>query len=181
MPRYIAFLRGINVGGHRVKMNQLRGLFEALKFSNVSTFIASGNVIFEASGKKAAALEERIEGHLQDALGYEVATFLRTPAEVATVAAMQPFGNGDGEAPGHTINVAFLRAPIGPESAERLLSLRTSYDEFHVNGREFFWLCRGKMSDTLIPAPLFAKAVAAPCTMRNLTTIRKLSASYPPA
>src|SRR3954469_1096146 len=77
--RYIAFLRGINVGGHRVKMDRLRDLFTALGFSNVATFIASGNVIFEAPATDVTELEERIEAQLERSLGYEVEIFVRTP------------------------------------------------------------------------------------------------------
>lgn len=57
MQRYIAFLRAINVGGHTVKMDRLREIFEALGFSNVETFIASGNVVFETTARDPAALE----------------------------------------------------------------------------------------------------------------------------
>ena len=81
MPRYIAFLRAINVGGHTVKMDRLRQIFDSLGFSNVETFLASGNVVFETTAQDTAALETRITAGLRAALGYEVATFLRTPAE----------------------------------------------------------------------------------------------------
>lgn len=64
MPRYIALLRGINVGGHRVKMDRLRTLFEALRFSDVSTFIAGGNVSFRTPSGEAAKIEKKIEAHL---------------------------------------------------------------------------------------------------------------------
>ena len=77
MHRHIAFLRAVNVGGHMVKMDRLRALFAELKFRNVETLIASGNVIFEATTADAEALEQRIERHLRTSLGYEVATFLR--------------------------------------------------------------------------------------------------------
>jgi len=60
LAKYIAFLRAINVGGHTVKMDHLRSLFEALGFSNVETFIASGNVIFESKSKSTRALERRL-------------------------------------------------------------------------------------------------------------------------
>ena len=56
MPKYIAFLRAINVGGHIVKMDQLRKLFEELQFEHVEKFIASGNVIFDTKSKNIAAL-----------------------------------------------------------------------------------------------------------------------------
>src|SRR5687768_4657369 len=110
MPRYIAFLRAINVGGHTVKMDRLRQLFEELGFANVETFIASGNVIFETRSTKMPALEKKIERHLHAALGYEVTTFIRTPAELTAVAALQPFAPGDLAAPDHTAYVIFLAA-----------------------------------------------------------------------
>jgi uncharacterized protein (DUF1697 family) len=68
MPRYIAFLRAINVGGHTVKMDVLRQHFAALGFSNVETFIASGNVVFETTAKNTRTLEQKIEKHLRAAL-----------------------------------------------------------------------------------------------------------------
>jgi uncharacterized protein (DUF1697 family) len=58
MSRFIAFLRAINVGGHTVKMDDLRQLFEALGFSGVETFIASGNVVFETNARKVKALDK---------------------------------------------------------------------------------------------------------------------------
>ncbi len=66
MPRHIAFLRGINVGGHRVKMDELRRLFGELSFSDVSTFIASGNVVFESPDEDRAGLEREIEGRFEE-------------------------------------------------------------------------------------------------------------------
>ena len=73
--KYVAFLRAINVGGHTVKMDHLRNLFESMGFANVETFIASGNVIFDSKTKSTAALEMEIENQLQAALGYEVRRF----------------------------------------------------------------------------------------------------------
>ena len=74
MTSYVALLRAINITGRTIKMDRLRALFAELGLANVATFIASGNVLFDADGA-AEALETRIEAHLQDALGYEVATF----------------------------------------------------------------------------------------------------------
>src|SRR5690349_6010221 len=103
MTKYIAFLRAINVGGHNVRMSELKRLFESLGFSNVETFIASGNVIFETSAKDPSKLEKKIEALLKESLHYEVFTFLRTPAEVAAVAKYKPF-----KTKGETLNVAFI-------------------------------------------------------------------------
>jgi uncharacterized protein (DUF1697 family) len=181
MTRYIAFLRGINVGGHRVKMDHLRSLFEALKFADVSTFIASGNVIFATREADAAAVERRIEGHLHRSLGYAVATFLRTPEELAAVAAHRPFAAEDIEAVGDSLYVAFLRDTPDEAAGEKLLSFRTPVDEFELVGRELYWRCRGKMTDSQVNWNQVAKAVPMASTVRNVTTVRKLAALVPPA
>jgi uncharacterized protein (DUF1697 family) len=92
MFKFIAFLRAINVGGGRtVKMQSLREVFEALGFSRVATFIASGNVVFETRTKKIKTLERKIEGALKEALSYEVRTFVRVEAELAKIANYRPF------------------------------------------------------------------------------------------
>ncbi len=178
--RYVAFLRGINLGNRRVKMDHLRDLFTAAKLTNVSTFIASGNVIFETTAADAAGIEQRIEAHLKDALGYPVDTFVRTPADLAAIAAFRPFAAEEVEATGHTLHVGFLRDAPGEAAGRKLLSLRTAMDDFRVHGHELYWLCRGKVTDSLVSWPVVAKTIATPSTMRNATTVRKLAALYPP-
>jgi uncharacterized protein (DUF1697 family) len=182
VQRYIAFLRGINVGGHRVTMQRLREVFEELGLANVATFIASGNVIFDApaSVRDPAELEARIEKRLHAALGYEVPTFLRTPAEVAAVVAHRPFAAAEMAAAGNTLHVAMLRSAPGKAAAKALVGLRTAKDEFHVRGRELYWLCRGRTSDSLVKWQVLDKALAMPATMRNIKMLRKLAALYPP-
>lgn len=176
--RHIAFLRGINVGGHRVKMEDLRAHFTSLGFTGVETFIASGNVIFDTTLTDRGKLESRIEDCLQSALGYEVATFVRTPAELAAVAAHVPFDPVETARPGHTLTVGFLRAPFEPDDLARLLAARTELDELHHHGREIYWLCRGKTSDSLMPWPQLIRAVKTSWTMRNMTTVRKMAGIY---
>jgi uncharacterized protein (DUF1697 family) len=179
--RYVAFLRGINVGGHRVSMSDLADLFRGLKFANVATFIASGNVIFDAPAADAPALEGKIEGHLERSLGYAVDTFLRTPAELAAVAAYSPFASDGGEAAAHAVHVGFLREALSKEAGKKLLALRTAVDDFEVAGREMYWRCRVRVSDSPVSWPVVAKTLGVTSTMRNVTTVRKLAAKYPPA
>ncbi|HJX26505.1 MAG TPA: DUF1697 domain-containing protein [Thermoanaerobaculia bacterium] len=178
MIKYIAFLRAINVGGHTVKMDRLRDLFAALGFSNVETFIASGNVIFEANDEGAQALEKKIEAHLRKSLGYEVATFLRSALELAAVARYQPFPAAELEAEGNTLYIGFLPAPPDHEARQRLLALRTEIDEFHVHEREIYWLCRKKFSESKVSGATLEKRAGMPATLRNSTTVRKIAAKY---
>ena len=177
--RLIAFLRAINVSGHNVKMDRLRELFEALGLSNVETFIASGNVIFDSPAKDTRALEEEIEGHLREALGYEVATFIRSASELADIASYQPFSTSELEKEGNSLYVALLPAPPDGEAQRRLLAFRSEVDDFHVRGREVYWLCRTKMSESAFSGALLEKAVGMPATLRNANTLRRLTAKYP--
>lgn len=178
MPKYVAFLRAINVGGHTVKMDHLRRLFEDLDFSNVQTFIASGNVIFESKSTSAKTLEKKIEKHLQDALDYEVATFIRTTSELAVIADYKPFPDEELKAEGNALYIAFLADKPGGEAKRKVLSLTTKADEFHVHGRELYWLCRKKISESEVSGALLAKALGAQTTLRNSTTVKKIAAKY---
>lgn len=176
MPKYIAFLRAINVGGHTVKMDLLRRLFEALGFANVETFIASGNVIFDSAEPDKKALERQIEAALKAALGYEVATFIRTTDELAEIAHYQPFKAPDTDS--HGLYIAFLAETPGEAAQQKLHSFTTDIDEFHVNGREVYWLCRTKMSESTFSGALLEKTLGLPATMRNSTTVKKMAAKY---
>ena len=171
----MALLRAINVGGHVVKMTALRELFEALGFREVTTVIASGNVLFSAPSADAPALERRIERHLERALGYEVATFLRSPEELAAIVAHEPFPHATPVAAGHALSVAFLKAPLTAPTRSALLELRTPTDEFHIHRREAYWLCHGRTSDSKVSGGRLEKAAGGPATVRNITTVRKLA------
>ena len=177
MPRHIAFLRAINVGGHVVKMETLRALFAAMKFKNVETFIASGNVIFDSPSTDAAALEARIEQKLEAALGYEVATFIRSPEALATIAASSPFG-AKAEADAHTISVGFLKTACGAAEASKVTALRTDVDDFRVLEREVYWLRTVPFNESKVQGNRFDKALGQGTTMRNVTTVRKLAEKY---
>lgn len=177
--RYIAFLRAINVGGHQVKMIELRAFFEALHYTNVETFIASGNVIFEATGSdKEGRHRERIEQHLASALGYTVPTLLRTPAEIADVISHAPL-RVPVSAPAPTVHVGFLHAPLSAQSMTTLMEHETAMDTFAFRGREFYWLCLGKVTDSLVKWSKLERIVNAPMTMRNMKTVKRLADKYP--
>ena len=175
--KYVAFLRAINVGGHTVKMDHLRDLFEAMGFSNVETFIASGNVIFDSPTKNGKALETKIEKSLETSLGYKVATFIRSISELATVAKYIPFDDCDAE--GNVLYIGFLTDNPLEESKRRLLSFSTRIDDFHIFGREVYWLSRKKLGESVFPGGAkFEKALGMPATLRNSTTVRKIAFKY---
>ena len=172
--RYVAFLRAINVGGHIVKMDELRKLFEALRFANVETFIASGNVIFECV-TDVAKLERQIEAHLQKSLGYPVATFLRTPAELQDISRARPFPQNR-HTDNCTLYVGFLgKAPDASQCA-RVLSLSNPVDDLAVVGREVHWLTQKNMSESKISYAVLEKTLATQATFRNVNTVNRLVA-----
>ena len=165
--KYVAFLRAINVGGRVVKMDALKKLFEKMGFTNVETFIASGNVIFDARN----ASEAKIEDALKKALGYEVRSFLRTPAQLARIAE-----TSDG---GGTMYVGFMAAGASDDAKRKLQALSTDVDEVRADGAELYWLCRAaRYSDATITAAQIEKAAGQAATMRNISTVRKIAGKY---
>jgi uncharacterized protein (DUF1697 family) len=175
MHRYIAFLRGINLGKRRLAMSKLKALFEELGFANVATFIASGNVIFESKAAEAGKLERKIEQHLKRSLGYEVDTFVRSDTELAAIVALDPFPRLSKD--GANVHVAFLKDALPSALAKKFVACGNDDDAFAVKGREYYWLRRGRMTDSKIWESADLKALKVPAgTMRNMTTIRKLAA-----
>lgn len=173
MTRYVAFLRGMNLGRRRLEMSRLRSLFEELAYKDVQTFIASGNVIFSTSERVATKLESWIARHLEESLGYRVDTFVRTLDDVATIAHSVPFPE-DGE-DGITIHVGFLQDALPSATAKGLAAIRTPDDEFMVRGREYYWLCRIRVSESQVWSLPAIKALKLPSSsMRNMSSVRKL-------
>ncbi|MFB3050943.1 MAG: DUF1697 domain-containing protein, partial [Acidimicrobiia bacterium] len=124
MPRYVAFLRAINLPGRNVKMDRLRATFVSLGLDNVDTFIASGNVIFDSD---AEDLTGEIEAALEADVGFPIPVYLRTADEVIAVADSHPFAHADGE-----MEVSFLPAEPDPEAVGELIDTATGSDRLAV-------------------------------------------------
>jgi uncharacterized protein (DUF1697 family) len=177
MPRLIAFLRAINVGGHTVTMAELRKQFEAAGFADVETFIASGNVIFTSRSIDRVALEKKIQARLGASLGYEVATFIRTGAEVAAVAGHKPFTASQMRDAG-ALCVGFLAEPLDAAGIRALMTFKTDIDDFHTNGRQVYWLCRKRQSDSTFTNASFERTLKIRATFRGINTIMRLAAKH---
>lgn len=177
--KLVAFLRAINVGGHNVKMGELRECFEGLGFERVETFIASGNVILESRSGNVGALQRRIEASLGESLGYDVAVFLRTPSDVSAIARYRPFPAAKMKT-AKALNVAFLTEPLKADASKILMSLTSAIDEFHVNGAHVYWLCRKKQSESTFSNAVFEKKLGVRATFRGVNTVTKLAAKHFP-
>ena len=177
MTRYFAFLRAINVGGHTVKMEALRAVFAEFGFSGVETFIASGNVIFETEKENGAGLEKRIETGIAETLGFPPVVFLRTLPELTNIAARQPF-RADQHAQATAFNVAFLKEAPPAAVVDRLMALQNEIDSFAVVGREMYWLCKVRQSESKFANTVLEKALGQPATMRQVSTMQRLVDKY---
>lgn len=179
MPRCIAFLRALNVGGHTVKMTHLKSIFESLGFSDVETFIASGNVIFKTKGPASSAMAKKIEARLKDELGYEVETFIRTDAEVVALSQLVAFSPEE-VAGAHMVYCGFLRAPLTAHAAVALETFNTANEVFRHTGKEIHFLSRISMADSKFSNAKFERQLGVPTTFRNVNTIARLAKKYPP-
>jgi uncharacterized protein (DUF1697 family) len=177
MPRYVAFLRAVNVGGRIVKMDELRRLFAGAGFADVETFIASGNVIFDTTAKPGPALEARIEGALKKALGYEVPAFVRSLDDVVTAAGRSLFPEKDVAAAGALL-VGLLKPPVDPAAQKRLNAIDPTQHTFKIVGSELYWLCKVKQSETRLTPGQIERALGGSTTMRAISSIRRLAAKH---
>jgi uncharacterized protein (DUF1697 family) len=177
MPRYFAFLRAINVGGRTVKMDQLRQIFTSIGFSEVETFIASGNVVFHSAAKDTKEIEGAIARQLKTALGFDVEVFIRSESELKKIASYKPFPPKR-LTEAKALNVAFLANTLTAKQKMNLSSLKSEIDEFVVHGREMYWLCREKQSDSKFSNVVFEKTVGVKATFRGMATVQKMAAKY---
>jgi uncharacterized protein (DUF1697 family) len=179
MPRFVAFLRAINLGGTRVvRMDSLRQIFESLGFSDVRTFIASGNVVFKTRTNRRKIIERRIEKKLRQALGYDVAVFVRTDAELIEITNHKPFPKSKIDA-FTACNIIFLTDALDEKLIDKVEALRTKTDEFRVRGWEIYWLRRKRPGAAFSTVPL-EKTLGQPFTVRACDTVNRIVAKFDP-
>jgi uncharacterized protein (DUF1697 family) len=180
--KYIAFFRGINVGGrHMVKMAELRQLFTDLNFHEVKTYIQSGNVFFSSDIKKAQ-LPKIIEAAFMEKFGFGSSVVIRTDAEITDIIKSIPFSAADidraeTEAPGvEHLYIYMSDCPIDAVKAEQLRESSGGKDMIHIHEYEIYLLCFQSVRDSK-PAALLAK-LPQPPTARNINTLRKISLMF---
>lgn len=176
MPRYAAFLRGMNVGGHRLTNEELARHFMGLGCTDVSTFRASGNVVFTATGS-AAQLRDELERGLAAALGYEVPAFLREGDEVLEIAQASPFGSELVAASAGKLQVGLLAASPATAARRQALELSSERDRLAISGRQLYWLPDGGFSDSELDLGALAR-VLGPMTVRTKGTIELIARKH---
>jgi len=179
VERYVAFLRGVNLGpNRRVKNEQLRAAFERLSFEEVATFRASGNVVFGVTKRPSeGALRKEIEAGLEEAFGFAVVVFLRSAAEVAVIAAHEPFDAKTLNASKGKLQVSLLMEKPTAAARKKALALATDDDLLAIEGRELYWLPSGGTIDSTLDLKAIEKMVGLD-TRRTMGTIEQIAAKY---
>ncbi|WP_423606308.1 DUF1697 domain-containing protein [Sphingomonas sp. MS122] len=171
--RWAAMLRGINLGKRQLKSAELKAAVEGLGFTDVKTLLASGNVVFTADEKDAAALERKLHDALAKATGLKSEIFVRSPEEMKAVADANPFPEATRERPSF-VTVTFHRMPVDKAAVARLAEIHDGPERMHVVGRELYIdFPDGQGRSTLHPA--MGKARLDPVnTARNWNTVLKI-------
>ncbi|HZS88924.1 MAG TPA: DUF1697 domain-containing protein [Chloroflexota bacterium] len=170
---YVALLRGINVGGHTVKMDVLRGLFAELGFDRVRSYIQTGNVFFESDEMDQQVLRTAIERHLRAALGYEVATSVRTVADLELLLARDPF-QGIAVTPEIRLAVTFMAEPVAATLPVPYLTPDGAYELIGMTPTELFVVWHLQDGRPGTSYGLLEKRVAVPGTTRFWHTTAKI-------
>lgn len=176
MNRYVAFLRGMNLGRRRIKNPELCAAFEDIGFTNVSAFLASGNVIFDATDSDPDVVSRSIEDGLRISLGYEVPTFLRTADEVRSIADYQPFADVTEERSGK-MQVAMIGMEVDQSARDSVLKLSNDADMLEIVGRELYWWPKGNFADSELDLKIVEGTLGA-MTIRTKGTIERLAKRF---
>lgn len=172
-----AFLRAVNVGGRNVAMARLREVLTEAGLDDVRTHIASGNAVFTTRRRSLPKLETELAAALERGLGFDVDVFLRTAEELRAVAAARPFPAAATEK-AQAFNVGFLATPLSAAEKRTVAGFATDIDSFSVLGREVYWLCRRKQSESGFSNAVFERALKRRATFRNLRTVTAMVERY---
>jgi uncharacterized protein (DUF1697 family) len=174
MPRYVALLRGINIGGNTmIRMEDLRAMFEGLGFKNVVSYINSGNLAFDARKASEEGLVVKIEAAIENHLGKRVCVMVRGQSDIARILANNPF---EGQYASHKeMHVLFLQDALSKENQKWLSETAPPGERFSVAGREIYCHLPLGVADSYLGRGRFEKKLRVAVTARNWRTVEKLA------
>ena len=180
MPVYIAMLRGINVSGQKtIKMERLRASLASLGFSDVKTYIQSGNVVFKAATPSTSSLEKKIAGKIFEDFGFAVPVAIRTPEELGAVLKNNPLLKLPSLEEAR-LHISFLSGSAPKTAAEILKPLAAKSERFAVCGREIYLYCPDGYGETKLSNSAIEKKLSVQATTRNWKTVNTLFAMAQP-
>jgi uncharacterized protein (DUF1697 family) len=171
MATYVAFLRGVNLGPtNKISMPELRAMAEDLGYTDVATYINSGNLIISSS-KKAASVEREIADAIKDRFGYPIDVTVRTSAQLKKILADNPYPDGNPS----QVAVAFLTKPPSADAQQKVAAVAADYEPFTVAGQQVYvnytqGLGRSKLAEK------FSDIIGVSSTARTIRTVEKVLA-----
>lgn len=182
MTRWVALLRGINVGrANRFAMVDLRSTVQSLGFENVATYIQSGNVVFDSPGSNSSgeeALAARVGRAIAEQHGLEVPVVVRTGDELCRIATAHPAA--ETEIDPKLLHILFLDREPGHDMGTPIDPQRYQPDRWTMAGREVFVTYPNGSARSKLTIDVFERALGAVATARNLNTVRKLASMVTP-
>ena len=174
--RWVAFLRGMNLGGRRLTNDELAAAVATCGCEDVQTYQASGNLVLR-DPRRRDELTQALDDGLERELGYPMSTFLRSAAEVLAVAASSPFSDAELDASRGKRQVVFLHAPVPDDAVEALHALVPAGDRLAVDGSELHWLPAAGLSDSAMDLRRLDELTGG-TTVRTHGTIQRLAAKF---
>lgn len=174
MKTYISLLRGINVSGQKkIRMEELRSLFESLGFGEVRSYVQSGNVIFTSDLPDGAQIARLIEERIEETFGFKAPVLVREPADFARIVDSNPFiSTGESDHKGHY--VVFLYSPPTWEALGSLENPNGAGDAFAPGAQEIFLHTPGGFGKTKLDNNFFERKLGVTATTRNWKTVKTL-------
>jgi len=174
MNTFISMLRGINVSGQKkIRMVELKDLYESLNLVNVETYVQSGNVVFDTAEGDASKLAELIEAQIEKAFGYTVPTFIRDASDFQRIIEGNPFLKKRDEDPAR-LYVTFLYSAPSESKLSNLAIPTGEAAEFSIGDKEAFLFCPNGYGRTKLSNSFFERNLDVPATTRNWKTVNAL-------
>lgn len=174
MASQAAFLRGMNVGGHRLTNAELVAVLDELGFADARAVLASGNLVFDAGRRRGAKLEQELAAGLEASLGYAVPVFLRSPEELDGLAEAFPFAPSELERAGKP-QLVLLRRSVTAKQRREVEAARDDGDRFEEADRCLWWLPAGGVSESETDWSRLERVLGT-TTTRTWNTIEKVRA-----
>src|SRR5437868_11457051 len=179
--RYIALLRGINVGGNNmIKMETLRAAFSSLGFENVKSYINSGNLIFDVSSphvSKGPSPDKELAKIIHDAVekefGFDISVMVRSMDEIDEIVKNNPY-EGQFENDKY-LHVFFLDRELTAEENNLLMQKSNENELITVDGRTIYYMLRSSIIDSALGKGFIDKKLKVPATARNWRTMKKIA------
>jgi uncharacterized protein (DUF1697 family) len=174
MPILISMLRGVNLGSHnRIKMEELRALYESMKLEDPRSYVQSGNVIFRTKEKNSPPLAKKIQAGIEKKFGCCPEVILRTAEELRSVIAANPFPEQAKSEPGKVL-VTFLAGEPPRDAEANLEKFKGLPEELHLKGRELYIYFPNGAGRSKLPWSTVEKFLKVTGTARNWNSVQAM-------